>query len=345
MLARLLDRSVYQQRLLVRSCKGNLPEAFRDAGVSIEQMGDGRLFDPAILARAIHAAREFKPHIVHGAVFEGIGAAVVAGRACGARVVVEETSHATNRSRLGHALFRSLAALSDACVAISPAVADYLVEVTAVPRSKVTVITNGVFAPELPSEDAARLRPTLGLSPDSFVVGTVCRLNDDSHKRVSDLLKAMVSLADQPIELLIVGEGPQRGWLEGMSRELGVAARVRFAGYRDDVGSAYAAMDVFALVSAREGFGLVVAEAMLAGLPVVATAVGGIRDIVESGRTGTLVEPGDVPAIAGALRELAAAPEMRRAFALAGRSRAQEHFSAERYARDVDAFYRRLLKR
>jgi glycosyltransferase involved in cell wall biosynthesis len=345
MLARLLDPDRYEQRLLIRSSNGNLGAAFRAAGTNIVEIGDGRLFEPRVLARAVKAARIFRPHIVHGAVFEGIGAAVVAGRASGARVVVEETSHATNRSRAGHALFRGLAAAADACVAISPAVGDYLVEVTGVPRSKVTVISNGVFTPAPPSAPRAQLRAELGLPEDALVVGTVCRLNDDSHKRVSDLLRALVELSDLDVHLLIVGEGPERQAMERLARDLGVADRAHFVGYRDDVGNAYATMDVFALVSGREGFGLSVAEAMLAHLPVVATAVGGIRDIVLHEQTGLLVTPGDIAAIVSSLRRLLNAPDQRNSFAAAGRERAQQLFSAERYARDVDAFYQRLLSR
>jgi glycosyltransferase involved in cell wall biosynthesis len=155
----------------------------------------------------------------------------------------------------------------------------------------------------------------------------------------------MTLLSDLQLHLVIVGDGPERGNMEALARSLGVDGRVRFAGYREDVGNAYGAMDVFALVSAREGFGLVVAEAMLAELPVIATAVGGIRDIVEPGQSGLLIDPKDPAAVAGAIRELYGDPALRQRLASAGQRRAREHFSAERYAADVDAFYRRLLKR
>jgi glycosyltransferase involved in cell wall biosynthesis len=191
--------------------------------------------------------------------------------------------------------------------------------------------------------DAAELRRSFGLSASAFVIGTVCRLDDDGHKRVSDLIRAVAMLPDLPVELLIVGDGRQRRDLERLSEELAVSGRVRFAGYREDVGAAYAVMDVFALVSAREGFGLVVAEAMLARLPVIATAVGGLRNIVEDGRTGILVPPCSAEQVRDAISRLHGEPELRSAYAEAGRSRALLHFSAERYARDVSAFYQRLL--
>lgn len=344
-LTRLLDPERFEQRLLIRSSKGTLPEQFRAAGIPIAEIGDGSLFSPRLLGRAIRVARQFRPHIVHGAVFEGVGVGLVAGRSCGARVIVEETSHATNRSQLGHALFRSIAGLADRCVAISPAVGDYLVEVTGVPRQRIEVISNGVLEPAPPTASKAELRRQFGLSLDAFVVGTVCRLNDDSHKRVSDLIRALALLNHDNVELLVVGEGQERPRLAALAEEVGVADRVKLVGYRDDVGNAYAAMDVFALVSAREGFGLVVAEAMLAGLPVIATGVGGIRDIVEDGRTGILIEPQKPPAIASAVRALSPDVELRARLAAAGRERARQRFGAERYAKDVEQLYLRLLKR
>jgi glycosyltransferase involved in cell wall biosynthesis len=105
----------------------------------------------------------------------------------------------------------------------------------------------------------------------------------------------------------------------------------------------YKTMDVFALVSSREGFGQVVAEAMLANLPVIATGVGGIRDIVEDGRTGILVPACQPEVLAQIIRRLHASPEERLALAAAGAKRARDNFSAERYTRDVDAFYGRLM--
>jgi L-malate glycosyltransferase len=344
LLARLLDRRRYEQRIVARSCKHGVAEALRAEGIEVIEIGDGRVFEPRVMMRAIRAAREFRPHIVHGAVFEGVAAAVVAGRACGAKVIVEETSHATNRSRAGHALFRGLAGLSHACVAISPAVGDYLVSTTGIARNKVTVIPNGVFSPTESSVPRAELREAFGLRAASFVVGTVCRLDDDTHKRVSDLLRAMFLLNDLGnLELLIVGDGRQRQEFERLSAELGLEQRVRFAGYCDDVGSAYAVMDLFALASAREGFGLVVAEAMLAGLPVVATNVGGIRDIVDDGKTGILVPPFEPPELARAIRRLYESAALRLAMANAGTERARERFGAERYARDVSELYQRVL--
>jgi len=348
LLARHLDAMRFEQRIVTRGTIGPLADEIRSAGVEVISVGGGSPFRPRALWLATREARRFRPDIVHGAVFEGLGLAVVAGHATRASIVIEESSHATNRSRRGHALFRGLVAASDACVAVSPAVGEYLTSVTHVPPRKITVITNGVLAPRMPDPaELGELRRSVGLSEDAFVVGSVGRLDDDAHKRYSDLLRAVSLLApDVPkLQLLLVGGGRLRQYYENLARELGIAERVVFAGLRSDVERMYALMHVFALVSDREAFGLVVPEAMLCGLPVVATAVGGLRDIVDDMRTGILVPPRSPARVAAALRTLHDNPELRASMGSAGTERARRHFSAERYAADVARFYERLFER
>lgn len=345
-LARGLPRERYEQRLVARSASGPISDELRAAGVPVDLVGGTSFFDVRAYARGIRIARDFRPHIVHGAVFEGVGLAVALGHAVGATVVVEETSHAINRSRAGHALFRALAFSADACVAISPAVASYLEKVTRVPTARITVIENGAVEPRV---DAGVTRESsrraLGLAENDFVVGCVCRLVDDSNKRVSDLIRALALLApgEPRLRLLVVGDGLQRAMLEQLALQLGVAGRVAFAGHREDVGNCYVAMDVFALVSRNEGFGLVAPEAMFCSLPVVATRVGGLVNIVVDGVTGKLIPPCEPVAIAQALNELIHDPELCLRMGQAGRVRAHERFSAARYTRDVERFYQRLL--
>jgi len=348
MLASLLDPARYEQRLMARGIMGALPAELERLGLQVDVLGGTRFVDVRAVARAIRIARDYRPHIVHGAVFEGLGVAIAAGRAIGARVVVEETSHAVNRSPRGHRLFRALAQASDACVAISPAVGRYLTEVTGVPERLVTVISNGVTSPVVPDAAAlAKLRLKLAVPERAFIVGTVGRLVDDSHKRVSDLLRAMqlVGDVDASVHLLVVGDGKERASLQRLASELGVQKSVTFAGHTDDAGPYYGLMQVFAIVSGREGFGLVVPEAMLCGLPVIATAVGGLLDIVLPDQTGLLVPPARPDLISEAILRLRADAELRSQLGRAGMERARALFGAERYAREVDAFYQKLLLR
>jgi glycosyltransferase involved in cell wall biosynthesis len=140
-----------------------------------------------------------------------------------------------------------------------------------------------------------------------------------------------------------VGEGPERAKLEDLVDRLGLGERVDFAGWVDPPWTATWAFDVLAMPSFMEGFPLVIVEAMLAGIPVVASAVGGIPEIVVEGETGLLVPPNDVEALAQSLGRIADDPGLRNDMAARCTSVALEHFTAKTMAADFEALYRELL--
>lgn len=345
-LARQLDGARYEQSLVCTKAVGALPARFAEAGCPLHAVGVFRgVLDREPYRQALRVVREFRPHIIHGAVFEGVSLATILGRLARVPVIIgEETSDPVNRRWRGHLLLRLLGALSHQMVAVSPAVEQYLLGRLHLPRSKVTLINNGVAEMAPPDENQVRaLRERFELAPEHFVIGTVGRLLD-RHKRVSDLLRALAALlpACPEARLLVVGKGPDEGMLRELAGQLGVAAQVRFAGYQADPQPCYALMDVFALASAMEAFGLVLVEAMQAGLPVVATRVGGIPGVVDEGASGLLVPPGQPPALAEALLALRRDPARRQSMGRAGRALATSNFGAERYVRDVDHLYQRL---
>ena len=231
--------------------------------------------------------------------------------------------------------------------AVSPVVERYLTGTLRLPARKVSLVVNGVPVPPPPAPGrAAAIRASHGIAAGAFVIGTVCRLVDE-HKRVSDLIRAMPAIAAgcRDPHLLVVGDGDDRAMLETLAGQLGVAARVHFCGYQAVPADFYPAMDVFALASAHEAFGLVLVEAMHAGLPVVATRVGGIPWVVEHGATGLLVDSGSPAMLASCLLELHASPASRRAMGQRGRLRALSEFGEDRYVRDIDSLYMKLLDR
>ncbi len=347
MLARHLDRDRYEQRLICLDHFGALPEHFSVAGCPVETIGHGfSIFSPTAYRDALRVIRDWRPDIIHGAVYEGLAIAAVAGRLGRVPVVLgEETSDPVDRSLAGHALYRLFAGMTDHMVAVSPAVRHYLTRTIALPAAKVTLVNNGAEAPtpEVAGRVAA-IRAQFGITTDSFVVGTVGRLLD-SHKRVSDLIRAMPALGEGCADprLLVIGEGEDSQMLRELAESLCVSARVHFCGYQADPSDWYRVMDVFALASAHEAFGLVLVEAMLAELPVVATRVGGIPAVVEEGATAILVPPLNPAALAAALLALQRDPALRRSMGTSGRVRAQAEFSARRYVDDIDALYTRCL--
>jgi glycosyltransferase involved in cell wall biosynthesis len=160
------------------------------------------------------------------------------------------------------------------------------------------------------------------------------------------LIRAAAALPPRSYELVVVGDGPERALLQGEIERLGLEDRVRLEGERADVPELLARADVFVLSSASEGMPISVLEAMAAGLPVVASAVGGVPELVLDGETGRLVPPGDPPALAGALRPLLADAQLRRRLGDAGRVRVHERFDLGPFRRaHVELYSRELAKR
>jgi glycosyltransferase involved in cell wall biosynthesis len=234
-------------------------------------------------------------------------------------------------------------ALAHRCVAVSPYVGRYLRARSHIGPEKLRVITNGVrFPRQVSSQERADVRAALGLTPEQLVIGCVGRVFNE-HKRFSDVIDALAKLSRPDAALIIVGDGPDLNMLRRRAASLNLADRVKLVGRQADIAPYLGAMDIFVLSSSYEAFGLVIPEAMSAALPVVATRVDAVPDIVEEGVTGLLVPPRDPAALATALDELAASPERRLQMGLAGQQRAHDYFDESRYVRDVDAFYRELL--
>ena len=146
------------------------------------------------------------------------------------------------------------------------------------------------------------------------------------------------------LRLWLVGDGELRPSIEEMVQKLGLGDRIRFLGTRSDIPKLMACCDIFVLSSKWEGFGLVIAEAMAAGKPVVATSVGGVPELVENGLTGLLVPPDDANALAEALLLLAKDPELRQVMGQNGQKKAIDCFDISRTAREYEALYCKLLE-
>jgi glycosyltransferase involved in cell wall biosynthesis len=206
---------------------------------------------------------------------------------------------------------------------------------------KVTVIPNGLQLDHIPSTfDAAAKREALGIPKNCPVIGTVTRLepqkaNDVFLRAVARAVKRVPNMVT-----LIAGDGPQRRELENLAAELGLADRVRFLGWRTDAVEMLGALDIFCLSSRWEGCPMVLLEAMAMRRPVVATDIGGVREIVVDGETGLLVALNEPDALADGIVRLLEADAERERFGQAGRQRLEEHFSAE----GMLAAYRRLYR-
>lgn len=199
------------------------------------------------------------------------------------------------------------------------------------PASRVHVVPNGI---DLPAAPAARREPAVA---GPLVIGVAANL--EYHKGIDVLLEAC-ALAGRPLRLEVLGDGTWRSRLERLASARRVDAR--FSGHVDDVEARFGGMDVLAVPSRAENFPVSVLEAMAAGLPVVATRVGGLPELVVDGETGMLVDPDDPAALAEALDSLAADPDRRRALGESGGRRVAALFGADRMAARMLTLYESL---
>jgi glycosyltransferase involved in cell wall biosynthesis len=189
----------------------------------------------------------------------------------------------------------------------------------------------------VPPEPSADIVPS-----DVVTIGFVGRLVD--QKGCDDLISAFAALVAEgaPVRLVIVGDGPLRPALEARVVDLGLADRVEFLGFRDDAAALMATMDIVAVPSLFEPFGIVAVEAMVQARPVVASAVGGLTETVEDGVTGRLVPPGNPQRLAEALRDLVRSSATRLQMGRAARQRALDLFSPERTIAAYSQIYTEL---
>jgi glycosyltransferase involved in cell wall biosynthesis len=142
----------------------------------------------------------------------------------------------------------------------------------------------------------------------------------------------------------IAGSGPQRGKLDKLVEQTGMGEQVRFLGWVDDVRSVLSSWDVFVMPSLEEGFPIAALDAMAAGLPVVATSVGGVPELIEDGKSGWLVPPRDAEALASRLRPLLTNAELRHSLGAAGYARVRDHFSTSQMVERFTQLYDELLR-
>jgi glycosyltransferase involved in cell wall biosynthesis len=233
-----------------------------------------------------------------------------------------------------------IARRSAAFLAVSREDRRRMIEIERIPADKIVYVPNGIA--EFPPPSGHDVRAELGIGPEDPVVGTVCSLRP--QKALDVLLRAAAVLATEfpRLRVLIVGQGTERRALEGLVEELGLEGTVILLGRRTDVPDLLEALDVAACSSDFEGSPLSIMEYMEAGKPVVATAVGGVPDLVLDGVTGILVEPQESAALAAAIGELLRDRGRAERMGEAGRERRRREFSLDEMVRRIERLYEGL---
>ena len=322
--------------------RSSLAFACEEHGVPVRRASMRSELDVAAALRLSGALRGFGADVAHFHTARAHTLGLVASRLAGTpvRVLSRRVDFPVGQNRFSRIKYK---APVDAVIAITRAVKDVLVEGGVDPRI-ISVIYSGIDpAKYAGAAGGSRLRGELGIPESSRLVGTVGALAP--HKAQAFLLRAAKKLAQErdDIRYIIVGEGELEAELKALARSMGVDDIVTFAGFRRDIGAVFAAMDVFVLSSVAEGLCTSILDAMASGVPVVATNVGGVPEIVVDGTCGLLVPPADPEALAQAINRLLDDPGLRGRLARGGRERVQR-FTIDRTVEETERLYLSLLE-
>lgn len=348
-LERVVINLVHAQREAGHRCRviclfqrGTLAQELIDAGIEVTACGKRRGPDLLALLRARKAIARGSCDVLHS--HNDLAHYYAVAAATGLKVgrIVNTRHGMAVRATSGRRawLYRKSMHATDTVVAVGETVRRFFVQAGIRPRTGVVSIPNGIQVQGFRSANAAahaQLAAALGLPAHTRLLGTVGRLNP--VKDQAGLIRAfgLVKQAVPDCALVIVGDGALRAELEALAAAQGVGDAVFFLGARNDVASLLESLDLFVLPSLSEGYSMALLEACAAGLPIVATDVGGTAEIVRDGVNGLMVPPSDPGKLASAISGLLRDPQRSAAFGRAGRDWVLVEGSfrtmADRYAR------------
>jgi glycosyltransferase involved in cell wall biosynthesis len=324
---------------------GPIGDEVRKTGVPFHALGlQPGLRRPLDLLRLQQFLHQCEPTIVHTFLLTASLYGRFAAMLARVPIVIGTEVNIYARKQPVHRLAESwLMRQTDAVIASAGSVRDFYVDQIDADPGKVVVIYNAVDWSQLETtmpRDA--FRAALALPAGAPVAGIIARLTEQKAHRI--LFDAMASRAElSALHLLVIGDGELRDELRRRVDQLGLGGRVHFAGARRDLGNILNAIDLFVMPSLWEGLPLSLVLAMGAGLPVVASKVAGIPEVVQDNVSGLLVDPGDAAALAAAMVRLVQDQPLGARLGQAGRALVRPRFGVDRYIASMTALYDKLL--
>ena len=327
-----LDPHAFVSSVCCLKEKGEFAQRIRAQSCEIVEFGLKRGNNLGLPLQLARAFRRLRPDIIHTRNAEAFFYGAAAAKLSGLPVIHSEHGRVFpekwHRALVQRVMLRGVAA----AFAVSKQLADDMVTQIGVPPGLFQVLYNGVdlekFATRTPRETREKL-----------TIGSVGRLV--AVKNYDLLLRAAAQLPPElNWQVVLIGEGPERSRLETTIGELGLRERVKLLGHRDDVKDLLSQFEIFVLPSLSEGMSNTLLEAMAAGVPVVASDVGGNREIIDAGLSGLLFPSGNIEAAADAIRTLATDPQLRARMAAAGSDRAEQKFGMRVMLSAYEQLYR-----
>jgi len=306
-------------------------------GIPVHDLGMAWKGDLRVLLRLARLLRGGRIQILFTFMFHPTVLGRLVGWLCGVPVRISSERVMAWEGRMRRFANRWTVRLATHVVAVSDRVAAYAAQEFRIPPDRLSTIYNSV--------DLNHFRPVgRAWAGEAPVIGSTARLHVKNDHATLLRAFARVNARWPGARLLLVGRGPEEAELRALATALGIAAHVQFTGERADVAPSLQQMDLYVQASVAEGMPNSVLEAMAAGLPVVATSVGGTPEVVVDGETGLLVPPRDPVALADAMQKLLEDRTMTDAFGRAGRARVETHFGEGLMLRQVESLLDRLVE-
>lgn len=347
-----LDPARFRVRVVCLRERGALACDLEESGIPVDVSPMTSRLSPRGLLRLARHMREHHIDIVHAHMYRSSVPATIAARLARVPVVVSQVHNvATWETRRQLWLDRALCRWRTAMVAVSESVRRDVIATLRIGAERVRVIYNGVDLAAFGATGGSRAakRAELGLQPEDIAIVYHGRLVAQKNPEALLRIAVQIAMMRKGVRVIVVGDGPCREDLERRAREAGACGgsgetvRMLFLGQRTDIPEILQACDIAVLPSFKEGFSNAVIEALAAGLPVVATDVGGNAEAVEHGRSGWIVPPGNEGALLSAVESLVDDPDERARMGAAAALRA-ERFSLDRMVGDVENLYTDLAR-
>jgi len=343
-LASHLNREIYNPIVCCLNYKGRLAYKLEEEGISVIELGKRPRFDLSIIPKFIKVMRNNNSDIVHTHLWTSDFWGRLAAKLAGVPTIISTVHNVDSwKPKMFLVVDRILSYFTDKIIAVSDTVKYFYINNAKISAGKIKTIYNGIEVEKFSIEvDKNNKRQELGLDPHNKIIAVIGRLVE--QKGHIYFLEYCRKLLDKysDIQGLIVGDGPLRRKLEERSKILGISNRVIFAGIRNDIAEILKVIDILVVPSLYEGLPTIILEAMAAGIPVVATDVGGNSELLINGETGFIVPSKDSSALADSIEKLLKSDALAKRMGSMGRRRAIVYFSLDKMVRETEELYEGL---